>query len=90
MNGLRGRPWAGAGALMLRYWRRALRVRERIRLSEEALPLAVAGGVSVMGGLVTARVISGGACHRRHTLGRRFRPATANETAPGQPPLRQP
>jgi CIC family chloride channel protein len=35
-----------------RHWRRALRVREQLRFSEEAFHLLLAGGVGVMGGLV--------------------------------------
>jgi H+/Cl- antiporter ClcA/CBS domain-containing protein len=35
-----------------RHWRRALRIRERIRFSEEAFHLLLAGGVGVIGGLV--------------------------------------
>jgi H+/Cl- antiporter ClcA/CBS domain-containing protein len=35
-----------------RHWQRALRVRERLRFSEEALHLLLAGGVGVIGGLV--------------------------------------
>ena len=39
-------------AFFLRHWQRALRVRERIRFSEEAYHLLLAGGVGVIGGLV--------------------------------------
>lgn len=35
-----------------RHWQRALRVREKIRFSEEAFHLLLAGGVGVIGGLV--------------------------------------
>ncbi len=35
-----------------RHWQRALRVREKIRISEEAFHLVLAGGVGVIGGLV--------------------------------------
>ena len=35
-----------------RYWARALRIRERLRFSEEAFHLVMAGGVGVIGGLV--------------------------------------
>ena len=38
--------------LFQRHWQRALRVRERIRFSEEAFHLVLAGGVGVIGGLV--------------------------------------
>lgn len=38
--------------LLWRYWRRALRVREKLRLSEEALHLALAGAVGIIGGFV--------------------------------------
>jgi H+/Cl- antiporter ClcA/CBS domain-containing protein len=36
----------------LLHWRRALRIRERIKFSEEAFHLVLAGGVGVIGGLV--------------------------------------
>ncbi|MGD0259539.1 MAG: chloride channel protein [Verrucomicrobiota bacterium] len=39
-------------AFFLRHWQRALRVRGRIRFSEEAFHLVLAGGVGVIGGLV--------------------------------------
>ena len=39
-------------ALFQRHWQRALRIRERIRFSEEAFHLLLAGGVGVIGGLV--------------------------------------
>ena len=35
-----------------KHWRRALRIREKIRFSEEAYHLVLAGGVGVLGGLV--------------------------------------
>lgn len=35
-----------------RHWQRALRVREKVRFSEEAFHLVLAGGVGVLGGLV--------------------------------------
>src|SRR5208282_5551128 len=35
-----------------RHWRRALRIRERLRFSEEAYHILLAGGVGVIGGLV--------------------------------------
>jgi H+/Cl- antiporter ClcA/CBS domain-containing protein len=35
-----------------RYWARALRIRERLRFSEEAFHLLLAGGVGIIGGLV--------------------------------------
>jgi H+/Cl- antiporter ClcA/predicted transcriptional regulator len=35
-----------------KHWRRALRIREKIRFSEEAFHLVLAGGVGVLGGLV--------------------------------------
>jgi CIC family chloride channel protein len=35
-----------------RHWQRALRVREKLKFSEEALHLVIAGGVGVIGGLV--------------------------------------
>lgn len=35
-----------------RHWQRALRIREKIRFSEEAFHLLLAGGVGVLGGLV--------------------------------------
>ena len=39
-------------AFFQRHWQRALRIRERIRFSEEAFHLVLAGGVGVIGGLV--------------------------------------
>ena len=38
--------------LLRRHWQRALRIREKLRLSEETLHLALAAGVGVIGGLV--------------------------------------
>jgi chloride channel protein, CIC family len=38
--------------LFQRHWQRALRIRERIRFSEEAFHLLLAGGVGIIGGLV--------------------------------------
>ena len=35
-----------------RHWQRALRIRERLRFSEEAFHLMLAGGVGIIGGLV--------------------------------------
>lgn len=48
----RARPVAHVQRLLQRYWRRALRIRERVWLSEEALHLALAAGVGVLGGFV--------------------------------------
>jgi CIC family chloride channel protein len=39
-------------AFFRRHWQRALRIREKIRFSEEAFHLVLAGGVGVIGGLV--------------------------------------
>jgi chloride channel protein, CIC family len=39
-------------ALLRRHWQRLLRIREKIRFSEEAFHLVLAGGVGVIGGLV--------------------------------------
>jgi chloride channel protein, CIC family len=39
-------------ALLRRHWQRLLRIREKIRFSEEAFHLVLAGGVGVVGGLV--------------------------------------
>lgn len=39
-------------AYLRRHWQRALRVREKLRFSEEAFHVLLAGGVGVMGGLV--------------------------------------
>ncbi len=39
-------------ALFRRHWQRLLRIREKIRFSEEAFHLVLAGGVGVLGGLV--------------------------------------
>ena len=45
--------WAAtARALMRRHWQRALRVREKLRFSEEAFHLVLAGGVGFIGGFV--------------------------------------
>src|SRR5262245_3760291 len=42
-----------AGRVLLRrHWQRALRIREKVRFSEEAFHLVLAGGVGVIGGLV--------------------------------------
>ena len=38
--------------LLRRHWQRLLRIRERVRVSEEAFHLLLAGGVGVLGGLV--------------------------------------
>src|SRR6478609_5576415 len=43
---------SGTHAYMRRHWQRALRVREKLRFSEEAFHLVLAGGVGVLGGLV--------------------------------------
>lgn len=43
---------AGAQAYILRNWRRALRLRERLRFSEETFHLILAGAVGVLGGFV--------------------------------------
>jgi len=43
---------AGAHAFARRHWQRALRIREKLFLSEEAFHLLLAGGVGVIGGLV--------------------------------------
>ena len=37
---------------MRKHWQRALRIREKIRFSEEAFHLVLAGGVGILGGLV--------------------------------------
>src|SRR3954454_1945942 len=39
-------------AFLRKHWQRALRIREKIRFSEEAFHLVLAGGVGVLGGLV--------------------------------------
>ena len=39
-------------AFVRRHWQRALRIREKLRFSEEAFHLVLAGGVGVIGGLV--------------------------------------
>ena len=46
------RAVAPVRALIRRHWPRALRLRERFHLSEEAENLALAGGVGVIGGLI--------------------------------------
>jgi len=43
---------AKARALSKKHWQRALRIREKVRFSEEAFHLVLAGGVGVIGGLV--------------------------------------
>jgi H+/Cl- antiporter ClcA/CBS domain-containing protein len=43
---------AGTRAFLQKHWRKALQIREKIRFSEEAFHLVLAGGVGVMGGLV--------------------------------------
>ncbi|HSU52959.1 MAG TPA: chloride channel protein [Candidatus Dormibacteraeota bacterium] len=43
---------ATSHALARKHWQRALRIREKIRFSEEAFHLVLAGGVGVLGGLV--------------------------------------
>jgi CIC family chloride channel protein len=46
------RAWAGLRALVFRHWQQALRVRERLRFSEETVHLLLAGLVGLLGGLV--------------------------------------
>ena len=43
---------AKINALARRHWQRALRIREKVRFSEEGFHLVLAGGVGVIGGLV--------------------------------------
>ncbi|MGA2555222.1 MAG: chloride channel protein, partial [Verrucomicrobiota bacterium] len=54
--GLWPKTWEGLAvtvrAYLDRHWQKALRVREKLVLSEEALHLLLAGGVGVIGGLV--------------------------------------
>jgi len=45
---------ARARTFVQRHWRRALQIREKLEMREEALHLALAGGVGVIGGLVNA------------------------------------
>ncbi|MDB6124770.1 MAG: clcB [Pedosphaera sp.] len=47
-----GRLWAAVHAFLRRHWQRALQIREKLRFSEEAFHLVLAGGVGVIGGLV--------------------------------------
>lgn len=49
---LANRALAGAEAMLRRNWRRALLLREKIELREEALHLVLAGAVGLLGGLV--------------------------------------
>jgi len=42
----------GAQAYFRRNWRRALRIRERLRFSEETFHLVLAGGVGILGGFI--------------------------------------
>jgi CIC family chloride channel protein len=51
---LANRAIAAAEAMLRRNWRRALQVREQFELREEALHLALAGGVGLIGGVVNA------------------------------------
>lgn len=44
--------WEKLHSLFRRHWQRLLRVRQKIRFSEEAFHLVLAGGVGVIGGLV--------------------------------------
>ena len=44
--------FSGTHRFFQKHWRRALRIREKIRFSEEAYHLVLAGGVGVIGGLV--------------------------------------
>jgi H+/Cl- antiporter ClcA/CBS domain-containing protein len=44
--------FSGTHQFLQKHWRRALRIREKIRFSEEAYHLVLAGGVGVIGGLV--------------------------------------
>jgi CIC family chloride channel protein len=43
---------AGARKYFRRNWRRALRIRERLRFSEETFHLILAGGVGILGGVI--------------------------------------
>jgi chloride channel protein, CIC family len=43
---------AGARVYFRRNWRRALRIRERLRFSEETFHLILAGGVGILGGVI--------------------------------------
>lgn len=53
MRGLRNvKSAADLRAFIRQHWKKALRVREQIRISEEAFHLVLAGGVGVVGGLV--------------------------------------
>jgi len=51
---LANRALGAAEAMLRRNWRRALQVREQFELREEALHLALAGGVGLLGGIVNA------------------------------------
>ena len=51
---LANRALSGAGVVLRRNWRRALQVRQQFELREEALHLALAGCVGIVGGLVNA------------------------------------
>ena len=44
--------WGDLSQYFRRHWQRALRIREKIKFSEEAFHLVLAGGVGVIGGLV--------------------------------------
>jgi CIC family chloride channel protein len=43
---------AGIHDLLLRHWKRAVQIREKLKFNEEAYHLIIAGGVGVIGGLV--------------------------------------
>jgi CIC family chloride channel protein len=47
------RLWGAVQVFLRRHWQRALQIREKLRFSEEAFHLVLAGGVGVIGGLVT-------------------------------------
>jgi chloride channel protein, CIC family len=51
---LANRALVSAQGMLRRNWRRALQVREQLELREDALHLALAGGVGLLGGLVNA------------------------------------
>lgn len=44
--------WVACRAFLRLHWRGALRVRERLKVSEEAVHLVLAGGVGIIGGIV--------------------------------------
>jgi chloride channel protein, CIC family len=75
--------WGELQQYFRRHWQRALRVRERIRISEEAFHLVLAGGVGVIGGLVNIFFYYATELMTSLFLGHPGEPAEAAETMAG-------